>query len=808
MREISQPVPGPSPAITKVFDPDDSKSVWPKELSSGAGSPQIQERSLGPARQFDAEGNVSISPKPGADEGYEVHHVKMPPGKQSVVTGGGSPNFLARGYDDVPRIGGHLGPEHSLGQEEFFVTQSKQPKRFDRPLDQARQQWLPDDVLASMGGRVTKSGHLSSMHDQGRSWSGSTPMDIQGTRGAKAATFTEDQLARQQQVKAVKEALKDNTEFKHMSHAEIRQLALDRKQTLNAPERKKITDNRTKVSDAIVTPTGTQFRTPHAFMNHLIFSLLLGTGARLGVLSELRWGDIKVGTNTIAGARKGKDGKFHLTANKTLLEDLQSWKEHRISIEQRGTGPRYRNPAFTDNDYVFIATGTEGNPVPKYQQMIQGEAAPEKMVNKVIGQRLNDYVAPLIGRQIRPHMLRGTLVDMLHKAGFDVEQIAARLDHESAETTNRYYLTKRGYEQQGPGDVTLQKTAVGGSPEERQIVEGHANRQDRRFDPAMPVTGPMHDRLTTPALTPADHSVLKETPNLLEEVNTRPHVMEAETYLQSQLPTTRTTYDFEDELETILYTQKGAMVAGVARQTPTIQALVKSTSSPKQLIKFLETASPAEMQEITDGLKVLFHQTENMDAVLRQVDPDALKMTMGYLLAERRAMKLGARVMEKFYAMRSHGGHAGVLFEKAKRGPKKGTYRRRLDEHHEEVQAIAEPRGFSKDPTVMHGRGQDIPQIFGPDMADKKEQILSRTVGRDGFIDLMKERARGKFKGGERKPSLSDQITDALKAGDPDKKIRHLLQATNQHGSRTLAVKKLFSIISLMALPTFVSQEA
>ena len=108
----------------------------------------------------------------------------------------------------------------------------------------------------------------------------------------------------------------------------------------------------------------------------------------------------------------------------------------------------------------------------------------------------------------------------------------------------------------------------------------------------------------------------------------------------------------------------------------------------------------------------------------------------------------------------------------------------------------------------MHGRGQDIPQIFGPDMADKKEKILSRVVGKDGFIDLMKERARGKFKGGERKPSLSDQITDALKAGDPDKKIRHLLQATNQHGSRAQAVKKLFSIISLMALPTFVSQEA
>lgn len=157
------------------------------------------------------------------------------------------------------------------------------------------------------------------------------------------------------------------------------------------------------------------------YMLHAVWTTLFYTGNRIAEVMQIRMSDIRdvpeelkfIKTGPIRGKGKGKDGKeLEIRLTRECVEAIQLYIE--------------KDRPDTDSFFVFYGRSWTGNDN-------------EHITPDTIRQYFATVISPILNRRINPHLMRGSFATYLLEKGMQLDVVKELLNHESIETTNKFY---------------------------------------------------------------------------------------------------------------------------------------------------------------------------------------------------------------------------------------------------------------------------------------------------------------------------------------------------------------------------------
>lgn len=180
--------------------------------------------------------------------------------------------------------------------------------------------------------------------------------------------------------------------------------------------------------------------------DHLIFSLLYGSGLRISECLRIRIQDINLEQGSLA-VRCSKGNKDRTTIlSRKLAEALNKQKVYVQKVlqedNQKGYGPslpfalakKYPN-AFRQLSWMFLFPSTSISPHPLTGELCRHhlhDSVPRKALKKAV------YAAKIIEKRVNCHTFRHSFATLLLMAGRDIRTVQELLGHNDVSTTQIY----------------------------------------------------------------------------------------------------------------------------------------------------------------------------------------------------------------------------------------------------------------------------------------------------------------------------------------------------------------------------------
>ncbi|MEO9276074.1 integron integrase [Marinomonas sp. 5E14-1] len=180
--------------------------------------------------------------------------------------------------------------------------------------------------------------------------------------------------------------------------------------------------------------------------DHLIFSLLYGSGLRISECLRIRIQDINLEQGSLA-VRCSKGNKDRTTIlSRKLAESISNQKNYALKIQQKdnskGYGPslpfalgkKYPN-AFRQFSWMFLFPSVSICPHPLTGELCRHhlhETVPRKALKKAV------YAANILEKRVNCHTFRHSFATHLLMAGRDIRTVQELLGHNDVSTTQIY----------------------------------------------------------------------------------------------------------------------------------------------------------------------------------------------------------------------------------------------------------------------------------------------------------------------------------------------------------------------------------
>ena len=160
--------------------------------------------------------------------------------------------------------------------------------------------------------------------------------------------------------------------------------------------------------DEILNKVREESKTQFVNRDLAIIMLGIGTGIRVGALTQINISDIDFKNNTIHVIEKGHKDRY-LSFGTNVRNILSMWL-----LDRQTYFPE------ADTDALFIS---------QWRKRITTEG---------VGKLLKRYADGINGKHITPHKMRSTAATNMVKSGADIQTVANIMGHQSVVTTQRY----------------------------------------------------------------------------------------------------------------------------------------------------------------------------------------------------------------------------------------------------------------------------------------------------------------------------------------------------------------------------------